>query len=52
MSEKIIGIASVVGKDILRITLIQRIVNMMNIKKGDRIVYLQNEQGDIIIRKI
>ena len=52
MSEKIIGIANVVGKDTLRITLIQRIVNIMNVKRGDRIVYMQNEQGDIIIRKI
>ena len=52
MSEKIIGIASVVGKDTLRITLIQDIVTIMKVKKGDKIVYLQNDKGDIIIRKI
>lgn len=52
MPEKIIGIASVVGKDTLRITLIEDVVEIMNVKKGDKVVYLQTDNGNIIIRKI
>ena len=52
MTEKIIGIASVVGKDTMRITLIEDVVEIMKVKKGDKVVYLQNDTGDIIIRKV
>jgi len=53
MPERILGLASVVSLDdrSYRVTLIQEVVEVLKVKKRDKIVFLQDDSGRIYIRK-
>ncbi len=51
--EKILGLVTIMGVDggSLRITLAKEVVKALGVGKGDKIVYIQNDKGQVIVRK-
>jgi hypothetical protein len=47
--EKVIGSSKVQPNN--RITLIRKVQKKLNTKVGDMVIYVENEKGDVIIKK-